>query len=232
MRNLFDGMPEGDVGRVLTMSARALIEQEPNYAYVAARLLLDALRSEALSCLSQQCEVATQAEMVTRYPAYFADYIRRAVELELLAPDMTQYDLAVLGQCLKPARDQQFTYLGLQTLYDRYFMHAQGQRLELPQAFFMRVAMGLAINEIDRENRAMAFYELLSSFDFMCSSPTLFNAATLRSQLSSCYLTTVPDDLAGIYSAIRDNALLSKFAGGLGPTSRAPTASRRAWCRF
>jgi len=133
-----------------------------------------------------------------------------------LTSDLAQYDLDKLGHALKPENDFNFTYLGLQTLYDRYFIHQDGTRFELPQAFYMRVAMGLAINEIDRETRAIEFYNLLSSFDFMSSTPTLFNSGTLRPQLSSCYLTTVPDDLSGIYNAMRDNALLSKYAGGLG----------------
>jgi ribonucleoside-diphosphate reductase alpha chain len=214
--SLFDGIPERDVGAALTLSARVLIEQEPDYSQVAARLLLDTLRSEALSHLEGRACFPAQDEMAERYADYFAEYIGRAVELEMLAPELKQYDLARLGQALQPERDLQFTYLGLQTLYDRYFIHADGHRIELPQAFFMRVAMGLALNEIAREERAIEFYQLLSSFDFMSSTPTLFNSGTRRPQLSSCYLTTVPDELDGIYSAIRDNALLSKFAGGLG----------------
>jgi ribonucleoside-diphosphate reductase alpha chain len=215
-RNLFDGVPEKDVAPSLVMTARTRIEQEPNYSFVSARLLLDNLRREALGFLGHGPSSATQAEMAGRYGEYFSDYITRGVELELLSPELPRYDLHRLGEALRPERDQQFTYLGLQTLYDRYFIHSNGQRFELPQAFFMRVAMGLAIAEIDREDRAIEFYHLLSSFDFMSSTPTLFNAGTLRPQLSSCYLTTVPDNLDGIYGAIKDNALLSKYAGGLG----------------
>ena len=215
-RNLFDGVKERDVSQALVMSARTLIEKEPNYSYAAARLLMDMLRREALGFLRLDTNVATQQEMGERYSEYFTCYIKCGADLELLDKRLTQYDLARLGAALKPERDLQFTYLGLQTLYDRYFIHSHGTRFELPQAFFMRVAMGLAINEIDREGRAIEFYNLLSSFDFMSSTPTLFNSGTLRPQLSSCYLTTVPDDLDGIYGAIKDNALLSKFAGGLG----------------
>ncbi|HEX7027640.1 MAG TPA: ribonucleoside-diphosphate reductase subunit alpha [Gammaproteobacteria bacterium] len=215
-RNLFDGIPQKEVGPALTMCARVMIEKEPNYSYVAARLLLDTMRSEALTFLGDGAANATQAEMVERYPEYFKHYVAKAAKLELLDSELTRYDLDKLGRALKPERDQQFTYLGLQTLYDRYFIHHHGTRFELPQAFFMRVAMGLAINEVDREARAIEFYDLLSSFDFMSSTPTLFNAGTLRPQLSSCYLTTVPDDLDGIFSAIKDDALLSKYAGGLG----------------
>jgi ribonucleoside-diphosphate reductase alpha chain len=216
-RNLFDGIQEADVGQALVMSARAMIEREPQYSQVAARLLLDILRREALGFLDMAIGVETQADLGERYGQYFTAYIKQGGELELLDRRLGQFDLLRLGAALKPERDLQFTYLGLQTLYDRYFIHsASGVRFELPQAFFMRVAMGLAINEIDREERAIEFYELLSSFDFLSSTPTLFNAGTLRPQLSSCYLTTVPDDLDGIYGAIKDNALLSKFAGGLG----------------
>lgn len=215
-RNLFDGVKERDVSQALVMSARTLIEQEPNYSLAAARLLMDMLRREALDFLDLDTHVATQQEMGERYSEYFTAYIKRGADLELLDKRLTQYDLDRLGAALEAERDLQFTYLGLQTLYDRYFIHSRNVRFELPQAFFMRVAMGLAINEIDREGRAIEFYKLLSSFDFMSSTPTLFNSGTLRPQLSSCYLTTVPDDLDGIYGAIKDNALLSKFAGGLG----------------
>jgi ribonucleoside-diphosphate reductase alpha chain len=216
LRNLFDGVAECDVCPMLVMSARALIDIEPDYSYVASRLLLDSLRSETLNFIGDGASHATQTEMAERYPTYFAHYIKKGADLELLDRELLKYDLVRLGEALKPERDHQFTYLGLQTLYDRYFIHSDDTRFELPQAFFMRVAMGLAINEVDREGRAIEFYNLLSSFDFMSSTPTLFNSGTLRPQLSSCYLTTVPDDLDGIFSSIRDDALLSKFAGGLG----------------
>ncbi len=214
-RNLFDKVPVAEVSKALIMSTRVLIEKEPNYSYVAARLLLDALRSEALSFLSVT-DKATHEEMRGLYPKYLEAYLQRGIELELLEPRLKTYDLKKIGAAIKPDRDLQFTYLGLQTLYDRYFIHSKGVRFELPQAFFMRVAMGLAIDEKNKEDRAIEFYNLLSSFDFMSSTPTLFNSGTLRPQLSSCYLTTVPDDLDGIFAAIKDNALLSKYAGGLG----------------
>ena len=217
LRNLFDGVNEADISPALVMSARTLIEKEPNYSYVAARLLLDDMRSQALSLLSGTRTTATQSEMTTVYANYFVDYIHYAINLGLLDDELKNYDLEQLAQALMAERDAQFTYLGLQTLFDRYFIHTEeGTRFELPQAFYMRVAMGLAINEPEREKRAIEFYRLLSSFDFMSSTPTLFNSATRRPQLSSCYLTTVPDDLDAIFSAIKDDALLSKFAGGLG----------------
>ena len=217
LRNLYDGVPEVEVSTALAMSARTLIEKEPNYSYVAARLLLDSLRREALSFLAGHPAEATQEEIREGYGQYFRDYIQKAADLELVDARLAnEYDLDKLTAALLPDRDYQFTYLGLQTLYDRYFIHSDDVRFELPQAFFMRVAMGLAINEVEREDRTIEFYRLLSSFDFMSSTPTLFNSGTLRPQLSSCYLTTVPDDLYGIFDAIKDDAMLSKFAGGLG----------------
>ena len=215
-RNLFDGVALRDVSKSLIMTARTFIEKEPNYTYVTSRLLLDDLRMEALSFLNVPNHQATFEEMRSLYPHYFRKYIERGVELELLDPKLSRFDLDLLGDALLPDRDRKFSYLGLQTLYDRYFLHSENTRFEMPQAFFMRVAMGLAMNETQREERAIEFYRLLSSFDYMSSTPTLFNAGTLRPQLSSCYLTTIPDDLEGIYNAIRDNALLSKYAGGLG----------------
>ncbi|MAJ91239.1 MAG: ribonucleoside-diphosphate reductase subunit alpha [Legionellales bacterium] len=214
--NLFDEIDEISVAQALVMSARTLIEKDPNYSYVAAALLLDRLRQEALTFTNGISTKATHEEMKILYQDYFKKYIHKGAELELLDQELTKYDLTKLSEALKPDCDRNFTYLGLQTLYDRYFIHSMDIRFELPQAFFMRVAMGLAINEKERDARAIEFYELLSSFNFMSSTPTLFNSGTRRPQLSSCYLTTVPDDLDGIFCAIKDDALLSKFAGGLG----------------
>ncbi len=215
LKNLYDGVSQEEVSTSLVITARTLIEKEPNYSYVAARLLCDTLRAEALSFLNV-ADSATQHDMHTLYAQALPAYVERGVALELLAPELKEFDLVQLGQALLPERDLQFTYLGLQTLYDRYFIHSDETRFELPQIFFMRVAMGLSVREDDPTARAIEFYQLLSSFDYMSSTPTLFNAGTLRPQLSSCYLTTVPDDLHGIYGAIQDNAMLSKFAGGLG----------------
>jgi len=215
LKNLYDGVPIGELSTSLVITARVLVEQEPNYSFVTARLLLDQLRAEALTFLGI-AQLATQADMTEFYPQALAAYIAKGIELELLDARLQDFDLVRLGAALKPERDHLFGYLGLQTLYDRYFIHSNEIRFELPQIFFMRVAMGLAINEEDQNARAIEFYSLLSSFDYMSSTPTLFNAGTLRPQLSSCYLTTVPDDLDGIFGAIHDNALLSKWAGGLG----------------
>ena len=221
LSNMYDGISEVDVATSLLITARTLVEEDPNYTFVTARLLLDQLRTETLEFLDvrsqgQEDYQATHSQMLDTYGKAFQAFIHRGVELELLAPELERYDLVRLGSSLIPERDLQFNYLGLQTLYDRYFLHSNEVRFELPQIFFMRVAMGLAIQEEEPEERAIEFYELLSSFDFMSSTPTLFNSGTLRSQLSSCFLTTVSDDLDGIYSAIRDNAMLSKWAGGLG----------------
>lgn len=215
LKNLYDGVTAAELSISLVITARTMIEQEPNYSYVAARLLCDNLRAESLNFLGVATS-PTQADMTTLYARALPAYVEKGVELELLAPNLKDFDLERLGQALLPERDLQFTYLGLQTLYDRYFIHSDDVRIELPQIFFMRVAMGLATEEDDKNARAIEFYQLLSSFDYMSSTPTLFNAGTLRPQLSSCYLTTVPDDLHGIYGAIQDNAMLSKFAGGLG----------------
>jgi ribonucleoside-diphosphate reductase alpha chain len=209
-RNLYDGVPLDEVYKAAILAARTLIEKDPAYTRATARLLLHTIRRETLGA-----DVRPEA-MAARYAEYFPEYVRQGVQAELLDEELERFDLVRLGAALKPERDLQFDYLGLQTLYDRYFLHVDGRRIELPQAFFMRVAMGLALNEIDREARAIEFYDVLSSFDFMSSTPTLFNSGTRRSQLSSCYLTTVADDLEGIYEALKENALLSKFAGGLG----------------
>jgi len=210
LKNIYDGVPADEVRKSAVLSARALIEKDPAYSYVTARLLLHTIRREVLG------EEALQAEMKKRYAEYFPQFVARGIRAELLDERMANFDLKKLGAALDASRDLKFGYLGLQTLYDRYFLHIQGTRIELPQAFFMRVAMGLALNEIDRETRAIEFYNVLSSFDFMSSTPTLFNSGTMRSQLSSCYLTTVSDNLDGIYEAIKENALLAKYAGGLG----------------
>jgi ribonucleoside-diphosphate reductase alpha chain len=210
LKDLYDGVPMDEVRKGAILAARSLIEEDPAYSYVTARLLLNSIRYEILG------EEATQSQMLSRYADYFPVFIEKGIAAGLLDPRLRSFDLKSLGAALDANRDLKFGYLGLQTLYDRYFIHVDGRRIELPQAFFMRVAMGLALNELEREARAIEFYNVLSSFDFMSSTPTLFNSGTQRSQLSSCYLTTVADDLDGIYEAIKENALLSKFAGGLG----------------
>ena len=214
-KNLYDGVTEEDARTSLVMTSRTLVEQEPNYTYVTARILLDNIRTEALTYLGMQ-KKATLKDMETLYPLALKSFLERGVENEILNPELLEMDIEKLGNAIDSHKDTNFTYLGLQTLYDRYFIHDTDVRYELPQVFFMRVSMGLALREEKREDRAIEFYNLLSSFDYMSSTPTLFNSGTQHSQLSSCYLTTVPDDLHGIYGAIQDNAMLSKWAGGLG----------------
>ena len=207
---LYDGIPQSEVSRAAIMAARARIENAPEYAFVAARLLLDELCVEVL-----QTEI-THAQSHEEYAARFTDYIEKGVAAGRLTPALREFDLEKIAAALRPQRDRQFAYMGLQTLYDRYLIHIEGRRIELPQWFWMRVAMGLAQREINREARAIEFYQTISRFHFVPSTPTLFNSGTVYPQLSSCYLTTVGDDLSEIYDAIRDNALLSKFSGGLG----------------
>ena len=210
LKDLYNGVPIEEVRKCTILSARSLIEQDPAYSFVTARLLLNNICCEILG------EEVSQADMATRYAENFPAFIKRGIDAGLLDKEMAQFDLSRLAKELDANRDLKFGYLGLQTLYDRYFLHISDARIELPQAFFMRVAMGLALKENDREARTIEFYHLLSSFDFMSSTPTLFNSGTCRSQLSSCYLTTVPDDLDGIFEAIKENALLAKYSGGLG----------------
>ncbi|HEY1968518.1 MAG TPA: ribonucleoside-diphosphate reductase subunit alpha, partial [Pseudonocardia sp.] len=212
---LYDGMGASELDQAPVLAARALVETDPDYSQVSARLLLDRLRREAFGTLGLT-PPADQAETAARYPEYLAAYLRHGIALGQLDPALAEFDLDRLATSVAPGRDLGFGFLGLQTLYDRYLLHERGARYELPQAFFLRVAMGLALREIDREARAAEFYQLLSAFDVMCSTPTLFNSGTTRPQLSSCFLTTVPDHLPGIFGAISDNALLSKYAGGLG----------------
>ncbi len=215
-RNLYNGITQDELALASIMAARTLVEQEPAYAFVSARLLNDRLRREALTFINGRPSEATQKDMETVYATYFEGYVKRGVELDLLDKELLQFDVKKIARAIKPERDLLFQFLGLQTLYDRYFLHSDNVRFELPQAFFMRVAMGLALREIDRDAKVIEFYNLISSFDFMCSTPTLFNAGTPRAQLSSCFLTTVPDDLDGIFKSIKDNALLAKYSGGLG----------------
>ena len=210
IKNLYDGVPMAQVYDSAILASRTLIEKDPAYSQVTARILMHVIRKEILG------HEVLQGNMQAEYSTYFAKYINEGIGAELLDPRMREFDMARLAAALNADRDLQFNYLGLQTLYDRYFLHIEDRRIEMPQAFFMRVAMGLSLNELDREARAIEFYEVLSTFDFMSSTPTLFNSATTRPQLSSCYLTTVADDLDGIYEALKENALLSKFAGGLG----------------
>ena len=207
----YEGMPEHEIDLALIFAARAKIEIEPAYSKVATRFLLDVLYRETVGCS------ASDRSLAKSHCAYFKRTIKEAIALERLSPELLDFDLEELASAIDLSRDDLFSYLGLQTLYDRYFIHHGGRRLETPQIFWMRVAMGLALKEGEEKNsRAIEFYHLLSQFYFTSSTPTLFNSGTRHSQLSSCYLSTVMDDLHNIFKVIADDAQLSKWAGGIG----------------
>lgn len=209
--NFYDGIREDEVEASNIMAAKAKIEAEPDYSFVAARLLLDKLYRETMG------EEASSRKLNQRHAAYFKEYLDKGIEQEHLSPALLDFDIAKLAAAMDLENDLLFTYLGLQTLYDRYFIHHEEKILETPQIFWMRVAMGLAVNEGDRKNeRAIEFYTVLSRFLYVSSTPTLFNAGTPHQQLSSCYLLTISDDLDHIFKTVKDNALLSKWAGGIG----------------
>lgn len=211
IKSYYNGMVEEKISAANIMAAKSFLEIEPNYSYAAARLLLLREYQEAIG------HPVSFESIKMEYPAYFSQYIHKAVELELLSPDLLSFDLKLLGAYLKPKRDFLFRHMGLQTLYDRYFIHIEGRRVEIPQIFWMRVAMGLAKREGAQKNqRAIEFYDVLSTFRFMSSTPTLFNSGTIHSQLSSCFLTTIDDDLHHIFKCIQDDAMMSKWSGGLG----------------
>ena len=210
----YEGISEEDLSNCILIAARTFVEKEPNYSFVTARLLLDDIENEVLRFLD--IDTSIKKDRSKMYQKALVGSIEKGIELEFLDERLKDFDLDRLGKSIKPENDLNFTFLGLQTLYDRYFITHEDTRYEMPQVFLMRVAMGLSVNEKDKNDKAEEFYKLLSSFDYMSSTPTLFNSGTRRPQLSSCYLTTVPDDLSGIYGAIHDNAMLSKWAGGLG----------------
>jgi ribonucleoside-diphosphate reductase alpha chain len=229
LRNLFDGVYMQDVYKSLIMSARTLIEIEPNYSYVAARLLLYCIQKE-INDLLKIPKYDNDQQHSKYYGLVLINSIQYGIRLGRLNPQLNNFDLDKITKAIDAKRDLKINYLGLQTLYDRYFLHDNEVRYELPQVFFMRVAMGLALNENNKEEQAIEFYNVLSNFDFMSSTPTLFNSGTSKPQLSSCYLSTVPDDLSEIYGAIRDNALLQKFAGGIG-NDWTPVRAMNSWIK-
>jgi ribonucleoside-diphosphate reductase alpha chain len=231
LKLLFDGISEDEFVQAKIMATRPLIETDPMYAYTAGFFLLEKIRAEAFCQNPSDVFIGGSDYDANNYPAnYFQDYIRKGVAIERLDKRLLDFDLDKMAEAIVPSRDLHFQYQGLQILYDRYLIHENGIRLELPQALWMRVAMGLAVNEIDREKWAIAFYNVLSTFRFVSSTPTLFNAGTTHPQLSSCYLTTVPDDLDGIFEAVKENALLSKFSGGLG-NDWTPVRAMGSWIK-
>ena len=208
--NFYDGITESEIDTALIMAARSQVEKEPAYSTVAARLLIDVIYLETLGC------TASDPKFEKTYRNYFKSYIKNAIELEHLSPKLSDFDLDTLADKLCLERDDLFLFPGLQTLYDRYFIHHEQKRLETPQIFWMRVAMGLCINEEEKTKHVSEFYDALSQFYVVSSTPTLFNSGTNHSQLSSCFLSTIGDDLENIFEVIGDNAQLSKWAGGIG----------------
>jgi ribonucleoside-diphosphate reductase alpha chain len=210
LNNVYDAMPAEQIERAMVLASAAFIERDPAYSQLAARLLLQQLYKEVIGR-------STRGDDLDRaYREAFVGGIRRGVERGSFDQGMLAFDLPLLAASLKPERDRLFQYLGIQTLYDRYFVRADEQILELPQGFWMRVAMGLAIREPRRDERALEFYDLISNLHYVPSTPTLFHAGTRRPQLSSCYLTTIQDDLKDIFKGLADNAQLSKWSGGIG----------------
>ena len=211
MRQVFDGISSTEIYRSMILASRSRIERDPAYDTVASRLMLMVIYNDALGDAPEFDKVEGA------YRDQFEHYIIDGINASRLDPVLREYDLASIAAALKPERDHKFKYLGLQAIYDRYLLHIEGRRIETPQYFWMRVAMGLAIREGDqREERAIQFYDILSQFRFTSATPTLFNSATNHPQLSSCYLSTVSDDLSHIFKCVSDNAMLSKWAGGLG----------------
>jgi len=210
INNVYDGVPTSQVENALILAAAAFIERDPGYSRLAARLLLQKLYKEVIG------ESTSEATQDRRYREAFRRNLKLGVQEGYYDSRLLEFDLEMLANRLRLERDDEFQYLGIQTLYDRYFIHHGGAVIELPQAFWMRVAMGLAIAEPDRNQRALEFYDLMSTLRYVPSTPTLFHAGTPHPQLSSCYLTTVEDDLGHIFKSLGDNAQLSKWSGGIG----------------
>lgn len=209
--NFYEGIKEIEIDTAVIMAARSQIEKDPAYSKVACRLLLDVLYRETMNIS------AIDAKLKQKHSEYFKEYIEHGIAISRLSKDLRDFDLEKLAGAMDLKRDDQFYLLGLQTLYDRYFIHDNERRLETPQIFWMRVAMGLSINEgKDKNERAIEFYNVLSQFHYTSATPTLFNSGTCNAQLSSCYLSTVMDDLEHIFKTVSDDAKLSKWAGGLG----------------
>ena len=210
-KQFFNGITPKEIGRSMVLAARARIENDPDYDTVAGRLVLNIIYRESLNKSSTGTD-----DIADLYRDQFTSYINTGIEAGRITPELAEYDLDTLANAIDSSRDELFPYLGLQTIYDRYLLHIDGRRFEAPQYFWMRVAMGLSLLEENRTERAIEFYNILSQFRFTSATPTLFNAGTLHPQLSSCYLSTVSDDLDSIFKQIGDNAKLSKWAGGLG----------------
>jgi ribonucleoside-diphosphate reductase alpha chain len=218
VKNLYKNIKDSEILDILLLNSKILIERNYNFSYVSSRLILIKLYNEALKLLklNSSDEFSILFDIKDIYSYYFDEYMKYGVEHGFIDKRLLDFDFEKIKPHIIAENDLKFGYIGIQTVYDRYLLRKESVRFELPQAFFMRVAMGLALNEKNKEEKAVEFYKLYSSFDFMSSTPTLFNSGTNRPQMSSCFLTTIPDDLDGIFGAIKDNALLQKWAGGLG----------------
>lgn len=210
MRNIYDNAPTSEIESAIIFSAAAFIEQDPAYEQVAMNVLLQKNYKEVFG------QSSTEKNREELYRDSFIASIQRGIDEKVFDPRLAEFDLGLLANNLAIGRDHYLNYLGLQTLYDRYFLKIQKKKYETPQAFWMRIAMGLSLNEHDKEQRALEFYEKFSTLRYISSTPTLFHAGYTVAQLSSCYLSTVHDDLAHIFKCIGDNAQLSKWAGGIG----------------
>lgn len=209
---LYDSVPTTEIDKALIKSARALIEEEPNYTFVAARLLLTTVYKEVFG------ENTDNDLFELQYRKAFIANIKTLIEEGIASKELKKFNLKRLSEHLVINRDEKFEYLGLQTIYDRYLYHIKGRKVETPQAFWMRVAMGLAIREKpeERDEWAIKFYDVLSTFSIMSSTPTLFNSGGVNNQLSSCFLSTFEDSIDGIFDGLHQESLKSKYAGGLG----------------
>lgn len=210
VKNMYDGITTQEVEKAMILAVVSFIEVDPLFDTVATRLLLQMAYREVFG---QSAQDITKDAL---YRKAFLQGVHQGVEHGILNPALCTFDLEKIAQALKPERDSLLNYLGLQTLYERYFLKINKKKIETPQAFWMRIAMGLALNEDNKEKRAIEFYELLSNLRYIASTPTLFHSGYKISQLSSCYLSTVNDDLGHIFKVVGDNAQLAKWAGGIG----------------
>ncbi|MCH7902490.1 ribonucleoside-diphosphate reductase subunit alpha, partial [archaeon] len=210
IKNIYDGVSSDEIEKALILATSSFIEKDPSYSFVASKLFMQKLCKEVMQ------KSIKEEELFDEYKQAFINGIQEGVKEKLLDTKMLEFDLKQLSEKLRIDRDELLQYMGIQTLYERYFLKSNGKRLELPQSFWMRVAMGLSLNEEKKNEKAIEFYNLISQLRFVPSTPTLFHSGTTHPQLSSCYLTTISDDLKHIFKCLGDNAQLSKWSGGIG----------------
>ena len=214
-KNVFDGIHTSDIEEALVLSTTAFIEKDPGYDSISTKLLQQKLYKEVL-----QKKIIDKnnfkVEMEKQYKNQFVLSIKKGIEKNYFSERLLEFDLIKMSESLEGERDTLLSYLGLRTLYERYFVKHNKLCLETPQMFWMRVAMGLSLNETNKEERAIQFYTLISQLRYIPSTPTLFHAGLTHPQLSSCYISTVADDLSNIFKCIGDNAQMAKWSGGIG----------------